>query len=99
MHRLVNILNLIPTNDNYLVDTLLELNFGKVMTKYLKNYLNGDRSKFENIEDLLEVLQDPYCKNISDTPISLEMLYKQSCTGMVNDFYTTVYGQGTNRFN
>lgn len=92
MHRLINILNLIPKEDDYLVDTLLELNFGKLMTQYLKAYLNGDRSKFENVEDLLEVLQDPYCKNISDIPVTLKTLYTNSCTGMIHDFNTEIYG-------
>lgn len=99
MHRLATILNLVPKEDNYLIDTLLEWKFGKLMTTYLKNYLNGDRSKFSNIEELFEVLQDPCCKNISSTPTSLEILYAQSCTGIISEFYTTIYGQGTNRSN
>lgn len=74
MHRLPDIISIIPEEDNYLIDTLLEWQFGKLMSKYLKDFVKGDRSKFENSSELIEVLKDPYCTLISNDATPLDKL-------------------------
>lgn len=74
MHRLHDIISLIPDEDNYLVDTLLEWQFGKLMTKYIKDFVKGDRSKFASSSELVDVLKDPYCALISEEATPLNKL-------------------------
>lgn len=92
MHRLNDILLLIPKDDNFVIDTLLELQFGKLATKYIKSYIRGDRTVFETREDLLNLLNDPYCKYLSDTPLPLNELFVKQPEGMFKDMCHIVYG-------
>lgn len=99
MHRLHDIIGLIPDESNYLIDTLLEWQFGKLGLSYLKDFIKGDRSKFENVQELCDFLQDPYCKFIGDTPMSLSELFELHPFGIINDLHSIVYGQSTSRSN
>lgn len=99
MHRLHDIIGLIPDESNYLIDTLLEWQFGKLGSSYLKDFIKGDRSKFENVQELCEFLKDPYCKFIGDTPMPLSELFEMHPFGIINDLHSIIYGQGTSRSN
>ena len=99
MDRLQDIICLIPDEDDYLIDTLLEYSFGTLATKYIKNFIRGDRKKFETIYELSEFLKDPCVKLVSDNPTPLDELYLSYPNEVTHFLYQNAYGESSEGFN